>query len=107
MGVPVEFDKTITNVDGETAWLPLNRWGDSTCRITITTTSGAPVYSVVGTQDNVLRHNVTPTEIGVSGWEDITGDRSEVQPLLFRAIKVKVTAGTGTIRIRIQSEGAC
>lgn len=107
MGIPVEFDVSVSNVDGESAWLPLNRWGSPTMRITASVTSGAPVFDIVGTQDNILRDVVpgSAEEIGLSNWDDITAGKTEVQDVLFRALKVKVTSGTGTVRVRIQSEG--
>lgn len=109
MAIPVEFDVSVSNVDGESAWLPLNRWGSSTFRITASVTSGAPVFDIVGTQNNILRE-VAPgsaEEIVVANWDDITAGKTEVQEVLYRALKVKVTSGTGTVRVRIQSEGDC
>lgn len=107
MATPVEFDITISNTDGESAWLPLNRWGSALMRLT-TTLTGTPTYSIVGTQKNVLRDGVTTVaadEIPLNGFDTLTAATSNVQDVLFRAIKLKISAGTGTVRLRAQSEG--
>lgn len=107
MATPVEFDVTISNVDGESEWLPLNRWASALMRLT-TTLTGTPTYSIVGTQKNILRNGVTTTaadEIPLNGFDTLTAGTNNVQDVLFRAIKLKVTAGTGTVRLRAQSEG--
>ena len=109
MAIPVEFDVSVSDVDGESAWLPLNRWGSSTFRITASITSGSPVFDIVGTQNNILR-DVAPAsaeEIVLANWDDITAGKTEVQDVLYRALKVKVSSGPGTVRVRIQSEGDC
>jgi hypothetical protein len=108
MSVPIELKVTVDNTDEESAWLPLNRFGDSTFRIDAVVVSGSPTYSLVGTQDNVLRGDpATAVELAISGFTDLTASKSTVQPIIFRAIKVKVTSGTGSVIFRIQSEGYC
>lgn len=107
MATPVEFDITISDTDGESEWLPLNRWASALMRLT-TTITGAPTYSVVGTQKNVLRNGVTTTvgdEIPLSGFDTLTAGANSVQNVLFRAIKLKIDSGTGSVRLRAQSEG--
>lgn len=107
MTTPVEFDVTISDTDGESVWLPLNRWGSALMRLT-TTITGTPTYSTVGTQKNVLRNGVTTDasdEILLANFDTLTAAASSVQNVLFRAIKLKITAGTGTVRLRAQSEG--
>lgn len=108
MGVPVEFDVTVTDAEGESAWLPLNRWSSALMRIDADIT-GTPTYSIVGTHGNILRE-VAPAsavELDVDGWTGLTADASAHQNVLYRAIKVKVTGGSGSVRVRIQSEGDC
>lgn len=107
MATPVEFDVTVSNVDGESEWLPLNRWASALMRLT-TTVTGTPTYSIVGTQKNVLRDGVTTTaadEIPLNGLDTLTAATNNTQNVLFRAIKLKVVSGTGTVRLRVQSEG--
>lgn len=107
MATPVEFDVTIDETDAETAWLPLNRWGSALMRLTATLT-GTPTYSIVGTQKNILRDGVTTTaadEIPVGGFDTLTAANNNTQNVIFRAIKLKISAGTGTVRLRVQSEG--
>lgn len=106
MGIPVEFDVTVTDAEGESDWLPLNRWGSAIMRIDAEA-SGTPTYSIVGTHDNVLR-DVAPAdaeELEVDGWTGLTADASAHQNVVYRALKVKVTSGSGSVRVRIQSEG--
>lgn len=108
MATPVEFDVTIDNTDGESDWLPLNRWASALMRLTTTIESGTPTYSIVGTQKNILRHGVTTTtadEIPLNGFDTLTAATNNVQDVLFRAIKLKVSSGTGSVRLRVQSEG--
>lgn len=107
MATPVEFDITISNTDGESDWLPLNRWASALMRLT-TTITGTPTYSIVGTQKNVLRNGVTTTaadEIPLANFDTLTTAANSTQDVLFRAIKLKVNSGTGTVRLRAQSEG--
>jgi hypothetical protein len=107
MSVPVDFKVTVSNTSEESAWLPLNRFGDSLTRIDATV-SGSPTYSLVGTQDNVLRGDpASAAELEVSGFTDLDASKNDVQPIIFRAIKAKVTSGTGSVIFRIQSEGHC
>lgn len=106
MSVPVQFDITIDQAAAETAWLPLNRWGSVTMRLT-TTVTGNPTYSIVGTQKNVLRNGVTTTaadEIPLNGFDGLTAEANSTQDVAFRAIKLKISAGTGTVQLRAQSE---
>ena len=108
MGIPVELDVTVTAAEGESAWLPLNRWSSARMRIDAETT-GTPTYSIVGTHDNVLR-DVAPAsaeELDLTDWTGLTADASAHQNVLYRALKVKVTGGSGSVRVRIQSEGDC
>lgn len=106
MGVPVQHEFTVTAAQGESAWLPLNRWGAAPMRIDAKVT-GTATFSLVGTQDNILRE-VAPgsaVELPVAGWTDVTTDQSATQDIIYRALKVKVTAGTGSVVVRVQSEG--
>jgi len=107
MGVPVEFDITIDQADAESVWLPLNRWGSATMRLT-TTVTGTPTYSIVGTQKNVLRNGVTTVaadETPLTNFSALTAGTNSTQDVVFRALKVKIASGTGTVRLRLQSEG--
>lgn len=107
MGIPVDFDVTISDTDGETDWLPLNRWASALMRLT-TTITGTPTYSVVGTQKNILRNGVTTTtddEIPLSGFESVTAATNNTQNVVFKAVKLKIISGTGTVRLRLQSQG--
>lgn len=108
MTIPVEFDVTVSDVTGESDWLPLNRWSSALHRIDADVT-GTPTYSIVGTQDNILRVTAPASaeEMEVANWTDLSASASAHQDLLYRAIKVKVTTGTGSVRVRIQSEGTC
>lgn len=108
MATPVQFDITIDNTDGESAWLPLNRWGSAKMRITTNIASGTPTYSIVGTQKNILRDGVTTTsadEIPLSGFNAVTTGMNNVQDVVFRAVKLKIDSGTGSVQLRMQSEG--
>lgn len=107
MGIPNEFDVTVSNTDGESDWLPLNRWASAKMRLT-TTITGTPTYTIVGTQKNVLRNGVTTVaadEVALTGLDTLTAGANSVQDVLYRAIKVKVDSGTGSVRLRAQSQG--
>lgn len=108
MATPVEFDITIDDADGESEWLPLNRWASALMRLTTTVPDGTPTYSIVGTQKNILRDGVTTTaddEIPLNNFKDLTAGENLTQEVIFRALKLKVTSGTGSVRLRVQSEG--
>lgn len=108
MGVPVRHNVTITGI-GESDWLPLNRWGSAKTRIFVEVT-GTATYSLVGTHRNVLRTGpaTTAQEIEIPDHTDeaLTDDENlTVQDLIFEAVKLKVTAGTGAVNLRLQTEG--
>lgn len=102
MGAPVKHDVTITGVD-ESDWLPLNRWGSALARIHVEVT-GTATYSLVGTHENVLRGE-TAEELTIASHTDNTATTQTTENLVYEAVKLKVTAGTGSARLRLQTEG--
>lgn len=110
MGVPVEFDVTVTGSGVSSDWLPLNRWSSATHRIH-TDVTGTVTFSIVGTHENILKNGfdlgslTSDDELEVAGYTDQTADKQTVQELLYRGLKVNVTAGDGSVRVRVQSEG--
>lgn len=106
MGVPVKIDVSQTGV-GETSWKPLNRWGSGLHRVYIDVT-GTAAFTVHGTQDYVNRmaDPSTAEEMPVLTDADLDGTSlMKSVDLLFEAVKLEVTSGTGTVRMRVQAEG--
>ena len=107
MGVPVEFDISQTGT-GTSNWIPLNRWADASMRLQ-GTVSGTVTFDVEVTSHNVLRDATVPADSieTLSGWDDVSAAQTTTQDVLWRAIRVNVSAGTGTARLRGQTEGDC
>lgn len=105
MATPTYIDVSVTGV-GESAWLPLNRWGSALHRIHAEV-SGTATFSLVGTQDKVNRipDASAAEEMAVDGFTGLSATTLSTQNLIYEAIKLDVTAGTGTVRLRVQSEG--
>ena len=102
MPIPVSHDVSVTGV-GESVWLPLNRYGSSTT-IFEGAVTGTATFSVVGTFDKVQRV-ATPEEVVISDLSALSATTVVTRDLPLEAVKLKVTSGTGTVRLRLQSEG--
>lgn len=107
-GVPVEIDVEQTG-EGTSQWYALNRWADPTARVWAEVTDGTPTFSVEGTQQNVYRDPDVAEEdrTAIEGFEGLTETTLSTQNVLWRAIRLNVTSGTGTVRLRVQTAGDC
>lgn len=105
MGVPVEFDVTQTGT-GTSDWLPLNRWSPALMRLWAEV-SGTATFSVEGTTSNVLRGEtpVTATIQALENFSGLSASTTSTQNVLYRALRINVASGTGSVRLQAQSEG--
>ena len=108
MGVPVEFDISQTG-PGSTQWFPLNLWNDNAMRLWATLDGTVSDYNVEVTSQNVLNDaSVAAGDFtSLTGWDALSAEKVDTQQVPWRAIRLTIESGVGTVRLRGQSLGNC
>lgn len=100
--IPVRADKSQTGV-GSTDWIVLNKYADSDTAISVEVT-GTVTYTVVGTLDRPLVDTQPFTEIDNPDLQNLTASATGNFAYPVLAIRLNITAGTGTARIIVMQE---
>ena len=105
MGSYVRAKREYTAATGLQPWIPVNRWVEGT--YTVTYDFGAATVDLEGTLAHINRGEDPDDAFGITGATGLTGSgQLTIVDVPLDAIRLNVTAGLLTGKIRIQQNGA-